>query len=595
MSQERISSIQQRKVTPMNDQLLEPLKYYDSIGEKEHENNTVKYFEDLYEKSGVNADENRQTVKEYNEKNESIKDLNKQIKKFKIFKGLAITGIIAAVALIIGAIYLFAEEGAIGLGILLILLGGGLMAGMIYLLKTKINPKIKDISALRDKCIAEANEILAKAYAQVAPLNSLFDNTDTFKIIEKTIPDFKFDNKFTKANESLFVTEYDFGDIQTDETSMTDTISGTFAGNPFLFARRRVHRMGTHKYTGSLTIHWTETYRDSQGNVRTEHKSQTLYAYVIKPKPFYHINTMLSFGSQAAPDLSFTREGTHTEGLSERALEKKIKKGEKQLEKQAKKALKKGENFQEMANSEFDVLWGANDRDNEMQFRLMYTPLAQRSVVDLVKDKKHYGDDFDFIKAKRYNAVISDHAQDWVMNTSTSNYYSYDIDQIKMNFLNFNTKFFRSMFFDFAPLFAVPAYMEEPCSALERIEPYSSNYTYYEHEVMANAIGYEKFVHEDSHTEAILKTGIVSKQDGKDLVNVTAYSYTTVERIDYVTVKGDDGNYHQVPVHWIEYIPVSKTTAIEVAALDLSEKEYRDTYGACEEGAYFHGLTAKQI
>ena len=74
------------------------------------------------------------------------------------------------------------------------------------------------------------------------------------------------------------------------------------------------------------------------------------------------------------------------------------------------------------------------------------------------------------------------------------------------------------MFFDFAPIFAVPAYMEEPCSALERIEQYDSNYTYYEHEVMANALGYESFAHEDSHTEAILKTGVVSKQDGKDLI-----------------------------------------------------------------------------
>ena len=578
----------------MNDQLLEPLKYYESVGEHEHKSNTEGYFEELFTKSGVNADENRQTVKEYNAKKEAINDLNKQIKRFKIFKGLAIAGIVIAVALIIGAIYLFTESET-GIGILLLLLGGGLIAGMIYLIRSRINPKIKDISALRDKCIAEADEILAKAYAQVAPLNNLFDNTDTFKIIEKTIPDFKFDNKFTKENESLFVTEYDFGDIQTDETSMTDTISGTFAGNPFLFSRRRVHKMGTHKYTGSLTIHWTETSRDSQGNLRTEHKSQTLYAHVIKPKPFYHMNTMLSFGSQAAPDLSFTREGQNVDDLSERALERRIQKGERKLEKQARKALKKGDTFQEMANSEFDVLWGANDRDNEMQFRLMYTPLAQRSVIDLVKDKKHYGDDFDFIKMKRYNAVISDHAQSWAMNTSATNYYSYDIDKIKEKFISFNTTFFRSMFFDFAPIFAVPAYMEEPCSALERIEQYDSNYTYYEHEVMANALGYESFAHEDSHTEAILKTGVVSKQDGKDLITVTAFSYTTVPRVDYVTVRGDDGKFHQVPVPWVEYIPVSKTTAMEVSALDLSEKEYRDTHGAPDGGAYFHGLTAKKL
>ena len=52
--------------------------------------------------------------------------------------------------------------------------------------------------------------------------------------------------------------------------------------------------------------------------------------------------------------------------------------------------MKNGGQFQEMANSEFDVLFGANDRDHEVQFRLMYTPLAQRNTVDLIKDKKYF-------------------------------------------------------------------------------------------------------------------------------------------------------------------------------------------------------------
>ena len=138
--------------------------------------------------------------------------------------------------------------------------------------------------------------------------------------------------------------------------------------------------------------------------------------------------------------------------------------------------------------------------------------------------------------------------------------------------------------------------MEEPCASLDGMEDYPTNFTYYEHEVMANAIGYDRFVHEDSRTEAILKTNLSYKNDNCDIVSVTAYSYTTVPRIDYIPVRGGDGRYHPVPVPWVEYIPVEKTSSIEVKNLDLSEKEYRDKFGTpSENSAYLHGLSATKI
>ena len=579
----------------MNYDLLDPVNYYKSTGKQTHLDNATAYFEELLSRSKVDVEANRQTVREYNEQNEIINNLNKEIRKYKIIKGFLIFGIVIGVFLAIASIAAFTQSEA-GIGALLILLGAGLITGCVLILKKKINPKIKDISRVRDQHVAKANELLALAQSQVATLNNLFNDTDTFRLIEKTIPDFKFNTRFTKAHESLFMKKYDFVDLQGDECSMLDTVSGTFAGNPFVFGRRRVHQMGTCTYTGSLVIHWTETYRDSQGKTCTRHRSQTLYASVTKPKPYYHTNTFLAYGSQAAPDLTFTHNTQHSEDLSEKALERKIKKGEKQLAKQARQAVKNGGSFQEMANSEFDVLFGARDRDHEVQFRLMFTPLAQTSMVELLTDDEHYGDDFDFIKQKRFNTIISDHAQAWNMNTSAANYYSYDVDQIKNNFINFNTEYFKSLFFDFAPIFSIPAYMEEPCASLEDIEDYPSNQTYYEHEVMANAIGYNHFVHENSNTEAILKTRCAFKDNNIDNVLVTAYSYVAIDRIDYIPVRGDDGHTHLVPVPWVEYNPVDKTTSISVSNLDLSEKEFREQIGSVSDGeAYAHGLSARMI
>lgn len=579
----------------MNYDLLEPVKYYNTTGKQAHLDNTTAYFDELLAKSQIDVEANRQTVREFNAQNEIIKNLDKELRKYRIIKGFLIFGIILGVILAIASFAMFSEYET-GSGVLLLLLGGGLLGGCIWGIKKKINPKIKDTSKVRDEHRAKANELLAIAEAQVAPLNALFNDTDTFRLIEKTIPDFKFNTRFTKAHEALFINKYDFVDLQGDECSMVDTVSGSFAGNPFVFGRRRVHQMGTYTYTGSLVIHWTETYRDSEGNLRTRSRSETLYASLTKPKPYYHTNTFLAYGSQAAPDLSFTHNTQHSENLSEKKLERKIQKGEKQLEKQARKAVKNGGTFQEMANSEFDVLFGARDRDHEVQFRLMFTPLAQNSMVALLTDKENYGDDFDFIKNRRFNAIISDHAQNWNMSTSARSYYSHDVDQIRRNFIGFNSIYFKSIFFDFAPIFSVPAYMEEPCASMEEIDDGYSNHTYYEHEVMANAIGYDRFVHEESNTEAILKTKCAFKNNKVDNVLVTAYSYAAVDRLDFVPVRGGDGNMHLVPVAWIDYIPLEKTTSMSVSALDLSEKEFRDKGGSVSGGeAYAHGLSAQMI
>lgn len=233
----------------MNYELLEPVKYYKSTGKQLHLDNATAYFEDLLSKSRINIEENRKTVKEYNEQLSIIDNLNKVIRKYKILKGFLIAAIVLGVIFAAVSIYMFSES-VIDTGIILLVLSVALIVIPPILIKKKINPKIKDVSATRDRHMAKANELLDLAWSQVAPLNALFDDTDTFKLIEKTIPDFDFNVRFTKEQEKLFLDKYDFVDLQNGECSMTDTVSGTFAGNPFLFGRRRVHQMGTETYTG---------------------------------------------------------------------------------------------------------------------------------------------------------------------------------------------------------------------------------------------------------------------------------------------------------------------------------------------------------
>ncbi len=582
----------------MDNDLLEPLKFYETRGRELHNENAQNYFDELLAKSGVNVEENRATVKAYKAEMHRIDKLNKKIRKYKTLRVLTVIGVIAAVIAAIAGVYYLVTAGgwkpivALCVGLVFAVIG-------IILCKKKLTPTIKHATEVREKHERRAEELLGQAQEQTAPLNALFDDTDTLKLIEKTVPDFSFDRRFTKDHEALFVKQHDFWDLSRQTTSMTDTLSGRFAGNPFLFCRRRVHEMSTKTYFGTLLITWTEHYRDSKGNMRTRMRSQTLHASVIKPYPIFYTNSYLCYGSQAAPDLSFSRAPQHSEDLTEKQREKKIRKGEKKLQKKAEKALETGGGFQEMANSEFDVLFGAFDRDHEVQFRLMYTPLAQQNTVDLMTSETGYGDDFHFTKRKRCNIITSEHAQSWNMNTSAANYYSYDVDEIKTKFIQFNAAYFKSVFFDFAPLLSVPAYVEEPCVALEEIEDYESNYTYYEHEVMANAIGCSSFAHPQSDTEAILKTSVVHKGADEDKVDVTAFSFNAVERVDFIPVRGGDGKMHAVPVPWLEYIPVERTVPMAVALAEYSEKERRDIRNSGEntlpEGIFFHGMVARPL
>ena len=245
------------------------------------------------------------------------------MKKFKIYRALLIIGIV------IGAIITFSSFGqfgsSIGLAIIMLIIGVGAVIGSIMLMVKKVNPVIKDTSNVRQEHLDEAKNLENEGWNQMNNLNNLFTDEDCVRLIEKTLPDFSFDKNFSVEQEKLFVEKYDFQDLQTDECSMVDTLSGKYAGNPFLFGRRRVHKMGSQVYRGSLRITWTETYRDSNGKLQTRQKSETLHASVTKPKPFYSINTFLAFGNQAAPNLSFSRQTKHTENLSEKALERKIK------------------------------------------------------------------------------------------------------------------------------------------------------------------------------------------------------------------------------------------------------------------------------
>ena len=230
-----------------------------------------------------------------------------------------------------------------------------------------------------------------------------------------------------------------------------------------------------------------------------------------------------------------------------------VRRGERKLKKKTDKAIKRNEDFQSMSNTDFEVMFDALDRTNEVQFRTLFTPLAQTNMVDLIRSQSGYGDDFNFIKTKRTNRIITQHSQGRLLTLLPRHYRSHSFDMTKENFIGKNRDYFKAVYFDFAPLLAIPIYQERPVHSLKPIPDLTQCYALKECEALANLVDKNYTVHPDTKTQAILKSTFVRSQNDVDEACITAFSYDIEPRVDVVPVLGGDGKVHGVPVPWNYY------------------------------------------
>ncbi len=516
--------------------IYNPLEEFDGKFKNLHLEKTKEYLEKLVKQSEINVEENRKTVKQY----DTLKDsLSKIKKKMGLWRFLMVLTCITLI--------------------------------LIPLAIIKINPKIKDLKNQTEQADKKIRELLALAYRQMQPLNDLFADGDALKIIESTVPTLSFSDCFSAEQETDMRINYDFNDFKNDEQSTIEVLAGHYNENPFVFEKKLIHKTAMQIYHGYKTIYWTETYRDSEGKTRTRTRSQTLHASVTKPKPVYSTQVLLNYCAQGGPELSFTRDATHLETKNDKEIDRYVKRGERKIKKLTDKAVKQNKEFTGMSNSDFEVLFDALDRTNEVQFRTLFTPLAQTNMVGLIRSRSGYGDDFNFIKRNRTNKIVSQHSQGREITLTPSEFRSYSYDVIKDNFINKNADYFKAVYFDFAPLWAIPIYQERPVHALKPIPDYSQKYSYKECESLSNMVDSERVVHPNTKTPAILKSSFVRSQNEVDEICVSAYSYDIMPRVDFIPVFGGDGHMHSVPVPWDEYIPLKAENNFFVSVLERAK------------------------
>lgn len=522
----------------MESVIYNPLEAFESKLQALHREKTIQFFEDLVRQSGVDIQKNRETVQQYHAYRENLKKFKKKLNRFRFLRVLMCISIL-----------------------------------FIPLVILKITPKIKGLRTEIEEADQRAEELFAESNSQMLPLNRLFTDRDALGIIESTIPLLSFDRCFSATQEADMKTNYDYCENNADEQTTLDVLAGHYNENPFLFENKMVHTMGTETYHGYKTIHWTETYHDSNGKLRTRTRTQTLHATVIKPKPFYNTQVVLNYCAQGGPELSFSRDASHLEQKSQKEIERFVKRGEKKLKKKTDQAIAQNSSFMSMSNSDFEVLFDALDRTDEVQFRTLFTPLAQTNMAALILSKIGYGDDFNFIKSKRTNRIISHHSQGRNINLLPESYISNSYDVIEQNFIEKNAAFFKAVYFDFAPLLAIPAYQERPVHSLKPIPDNTQLYSQKECEVLANAIDRKHVVHPDTKTNAILKSAFIRSKDHVDETCIVAHSYDIKKRVDVVSVHGGDGRYHNVPVEWDEYLPLEAQNRFYVSDRETAKDQ----------------------
>lgn len=561
------------------EEIHEPVEMYKNRFKREFAEKASAFFDEILAKSKVSEEENAKLVKEIDNLQQKIDDLSFRVDAFITLRVFLVIAIIAAA---IALVYNFAQRPIDYLHAFI-----EVLAIVISVFGIKwVNPKIanfrRDLSDIRAKFDSKKRE----AWDMMQPLNSQFQWDTINKLVDQTLSIIDIDKIFSSERlRQLYA--YGLEDFNED-CSVARCQSGSLNGNPWAIFDLKSQEWIKKTYYGYKTITYKtlETEVTDSGRTRWvwKTKTQRLKAEYKAPAPVYLNRKHLIYGHGVAPDLTFFRKPVkiaNNRGKRESAI--------KELERKS-RDLSTG--FTIASNHDFDASFYAVNRNNEHQFTLLYSAAAQKETYNLLRDETEgYGDDFSFEKRKTLNILSSEHLNETDISGDPGNLRHYDLKHVRENFLKVSAEYFKCLYFSFAPLFCIPLYQTHDATK-DAAAGDAGNETpsKYEYEALANYMG-NAFDPPDADTASILKIKVVTENGGSASVLVSAKAFSEVKRTTYVSVFGRDFCFHDVPVDYFEYLPLTKETEIKVCrptALDSIASGATDTAAP----VYRRGLAA---
>lgn len=535
----------------MVEDVYEPLAKYRDEFKDRFDQLAKEKFDALVKTSGVDVDANHRLCDEIRRLEKSAESLDGTCSLFTFL------AVLAGLALLVAGVLVLNRE-AMSFPVLPYCIPA--LAGGLALLVWSIRRR-GDAAARLKKLREKIAEWKREAWAQLEPLNALYTWDIPQKLVEATVPRLDFDPFFAAKRLDDLHRLCGWDDAFNDGKSVLGAQSGVINGNPFVIGECLESDWGTQTYTGELEISWQEEEEDSEGHVHLVTRHETLTASVEKPIPVYSNRTYVIYGNDAAPNLAFTRmPNADLSRAGDGFFARMKKKGELSKLEKFSRNLDDDKPYTLMGNREFETLFQTMDRTDEVEYRLLFTALAQRQMLLLLKDDKvGYGDDFSFTKRARINVLEPEHLVGAKIVLDPADFRAWDLEVARKRFLSENAKFFKDAYFALAPILAIPLYQQtRPHAEIWKGVVPESPSSFWEHESLANYYGEDYFRHPDSATRNILKTRVLSREGGAARVEVTAHGYRIEERVDYVTEYGGDGHMHEVPVEWDEYLPVAQ-------------------------------------
>ena len=378
----------------MVEDIYDPLEEYSNVYREKFKKVCEDTFAELAREANIDIEANRQTCQKVYDNEAFLAKIKSKITWWTVLCVLLWIGVI------VGALSIYGNKTEWGIELMLAVGVGSALS--LFFLISKVHPKLKSLKSERDNISNIITCLKDEAWNQMAPLNQLYDWDILTRMMTKTVPRLEFDRYFTTQRLADLRKTYGWDDSFNEERSVVYSHSGLINGNPFVICRTRKMEMGTKTYHGYKTIYWTETETDDKGNRRRVQRSETLHATVTAPYPEYFEKTRLIYGNTAAPDLKFYRKPS---GLAGKESSLRYKWNRFTLRRKARN-LENGD-FAMLTNEEFEVAFNTSNRNNNQQYALLFTPLAQESMMRLLQDDKDgFGDDFDFDKNKKINIGV---------------------------------------------------------------------------------------------------------------------------------------------------------------------------------------------
>lgn len=568
----------------MMQDIYDPLTEYLNLFRDRFADVAHETFAQLAQEAHIDLEANRATCQQLYDTQENLASAKSSLTRWTILCIVMWLGVVAGAGTLI---YHFAYtiQGFEKWMIAATLMAVGTALLLLILL---VHPKAAKLEAQCKGLEETADGLEQTAWQQMEPLNRLYDWDVLTRMMSATVPRLEFDPYFTTQRLADLKEVYGWDDSFNAERSVICSHSGLINGNPFIICRTRKMEMGSKTYHGSKTIHWTTRERGTDGKYHNVQHSQVLTASVTAPYPQYHEKTRLIYGNTAAPDLTFNRLQSglagHEGSLEFKMRRNKLRRKSRDLE---------NSDYAMMTNEDFETAFDTSDRNDNQQFALLFTPLAQDSMMKVLKDDEAgYGDDFDFHKQKMINTVISNHMQELDLDMNPAQYRNFDYEQAEKDFYKINSNLFRAIYFALAPLLCIPMYQQIRSQKDIYGQDMPQRSAFWEHEALANFWGQDRFMHPDCVTTCILKTEQHTGQGGNSWLKVYAHGYKTRQRVTYVSRFGGDGRWHKVPVMWDEYIEVTGTGRI-----DMSEDNSKATEQATSQSQrlqHIHGFLDKE-